>query len=419
MHSNRNHPKIKHLPPSKTFSPRSPASLPTGAGGSGGAGRNANNHAGTNLPDRQTEDKPVPTCSEPFVPQDKLRESIASAHPVSAGGGGGRGEFIPPQRRDTQTTLLTFERQNIPLITKSSPDGSKYCTLLRVHGSIDISTHQLFENVLSELLEQNSTRLIINLAGLKYISSSGMGLLIKYYKKYLESDGNIKLSTIPPHIEKALDLIGMNNVLEILKSDKEALSSFRDNESYRETAIVEYPAKITCPSCSAPLEITKPAKYRCQFCNTYFDANNKGKIKSFPSPKTRIVEIKLSDSPDSSLWLVSLAKSQCQWLGFSTREAEEFGEAFREIWQLCTANKKHQWQPFRVTLLIDPAPIPHPSQKDECGIGAGLTVGITSFENLGVPKELLNSPAIRQKVTSIEILPLLPEGELIKITKTR
>ena len=48
-----------------------------------------------------------------------------------------------------------------------------------------------------------------------------------------------------------------------------------------------------------------------------------------------------------------------------------------------------------------------------------LTVGIIAFENLNISKAIMTNSAIRQKVTSIEILPLLPSGELIRITKTK
>jgi anti-sigma B factor antagonist len=313
--------------------------------------------------------------------------------------------------------LLDFEQQSIPLGIKDPSNGGKYCTVLKLKGTIDITTHQLFENTLSELLEQNAKRLILNLSNLKYISSSGTGLLIKYYKKYRDNGGDIKLSHLPSPIWKTLDLIGISSVVEIFNTDKDAMTSFIDNERFKETSKQIYPAKFQCPSCKAALEIPKPAKYRCQYCNTYFSADKDGKVKAFLSRRPRVIEIKLSDSADNILWMESLVKSQSQWLGFSDKEIKELTEAMSEIWTICSEKKKHPWHAFRLTLIIEGAAPDSPAADKN--IQTKITVGIISFDNLNVSKAIMTNSAIRQKVTSVEILPLLPSGELIRITKAR
>jgi hypothetical protein len=182
------------------------------------------------------------------------------------------------------------------------------------------------------------------------------------------------------------------------------------------------------------LEITRPAKYRCQYCNTYFAADKDGKVKAFLSRRPRVIEVKLSDSADNMLWLESLVKSQAQWLGFSDTETQELCEAMDEVWKTCSEKKKHPWHAFRVTLIMEgntpacadaSAGRPDAPNSDLPTGQAGknnqtkITVGIISFENLNVSKAIMTNSAIRQKVTSVEILPLLPSGELIKIIKAR
>src|SRR3989339_1486676 len=309
--------------------------------------------------------------------------------------------------------LLDFEQQNIPLGVKDPSNGGKYCTVLKLKGTIDITTHQQFEDTLNELLEQNAKRLIINLSDLKYISSSGTGLLIKYYKKFRENGGDIKLSHLTPPIWKTLDLIGINSVVEIFDTDKDALVSFKDNERFKETTKQTYPAKFQCPSCKAVLEIPRPAKYRCQYCNTYFSADNDGKVKAFLSRRPKVIEVKLSDSSDNALWLESLVKSQSQWLGFSDNENKELSEVVNEVWKICSDKKKHPWHAFRITLIMEGGSADEPNSDKNSP--PKITVGIISFENLNVSKAIMTSSSIRKKATSVEILPLLPSGELIKI----
>ncbi|MFH1229948.1 MAG: anti-sigma factor antagonist [Planctomycetota bacterium] len=311
--------------------------------------------------------------------------------------------------------LLDCYQQTIPLGTKDSSTGEKHCTIVKPRGTIDIGTLQIFETTLSELLEQNFNRLILNLTDLEYISSSGIGALIKYAQKYRDSSGDIKLTHIPPHIWDVFNMVGINNVFETFNSDKDAVASIQESESYKDDKQLRYPAKFKCPSCQAILEISKPAKYRCQHCDTYFAADKDGKVKAFLSRKYKAIEIKLSGSSDNTLWLESLIKSQSQWLNFSEQEIQEFSVVINETWKICSANGNRPWHTFRITLLIEGSPsISSDTTKD---IPPKITVGIISFENLGVARELLTNDSLRQKVTNIEVLPLLPNGELIKITK--
>jgi len=205
--------------------------------------------------------------------------------------------------------------------------------------------------------------------------------------------------------------------VEIFNTDKDALVSFKDNERFKETSKQIYPAKFQCPSCKALLEIPRPAKYRCQYCNTYFSSDKEGKVKAFLSRRPKVIEIKLSDAADNILWLESLVKSQSQWLEFSDNEAKELTEALSDIWKICSEKKKHPWHAFRMTLIIE-GNTPGAPDSDKSS-PPKITVGIISFENLNVSKAIMTNSAIRQKVTSIEILPLLPSGELIKITKIK
>jgi rubredoxin len=250
---------------------------------------------------------------------------------------------------------------------------------------------------------------VLNLSDIRYISSSGLGLLIKYYQKYRNTEGTIKLSHIPSHIWITLNLVGINNIFEIFNSDKDAIISFKDNLTYQRSlkSPKQYPSKFTCPSCRASLEFPEPAKYRCQHCNTYFSADQDGKVKAFLLDNRKLIEVKLSALSDNAKWIASLTKTQAEWLGFSEQEIQEITWALDEVWKICTDNDKKPWFTFRVTLCIENNPLPK------------ITIGIISFESIGVTKTLLTNTAIKEKLTNLEVIPLVPSGELIKIIKQK
>ncbi|MBI4713243.1 MAG: anti-sigma factor antagonist, partial [Planctomycetes bacterium] len=147
------------------------------------------------------------------------------------------------------------------------PNGS-YCIIQKLGGHIDVSTLELFEQGLAHLLSNNINQLVLNLADVTYISSSGMGLLIKYVEKFRESGGDIQISCVTPGIWTIFKQIGLNSVFGIFSSDKEALSAFRERANYNPITRARYPAKFKCPSCAGALEIGQPGKYRCIHCGT-------------------------------------------------------------------------------------------------------------------------------------------------------
>lgn len=99
--------------------------------------------------------------------------------------------------------------------------------VVEVQGEIDVYTSPKVKEIISELIEKGNFNLIINLEGVRYIDSTGLGVLIGALKKVREKDGCINLVCNNPQIKKIFNITGLVKIFGIFKSEDEALKNIK------------------------------------------------------------------------------------------------------------------------------------------------------------------------------------------------
>jgi len=92
---------------------------------------------------------------------------------------------------------------------------------LRMGPAVD-ALRQTFE----ESLASGDTRLVLNLAEVAMIDSSGIGLLVRFLASARQRGGNIKLVQPNKFAVQTLRLVGVLNLFEIFDDDDVAAESF-------------------------------------------------------------------------------------------------------------------------------------------------------------------------------------------------
>lgn len=85
--------------------------------------------------------------------------------------------------------------------------------VVRVDGSVDTLTADDLDNVISTLVRQKRTRLVIDLAGAQYISSAGWGIFISRLRETREDGGDLKLARMTAPVRDVYDLLELDGVL--------------------------------------------------------------------------------------------------------------------------------------------------------------------------------------------------------------
>lgn len=82
-----------------------------------------------------------------------------------------------------------------------------------LNGELDLSVAPQLRSALESIVNQVDKPLILNLKGLKYIDSTGIGIIISVLKIRNELNAPFKVREIPATIKRLFDLTGISGFL--------------------------------------------------------------------------------------------------------------------------------------------------------------------------------------------------------------
>ena len=102
-------------------------------------------------------------------------------------------------------------------------------SVLRVSGYVDTTTSPDLERRLQALLRENRYHIVVDLAGVEYISSAGWGIFISEIREIRENGGDLKLAGMIPDVKEVFDLLEFENILKAFADADLAVSSFGES----------------------------------------------------------------------------------------------------------------------------------------------------------------------------------------------
>jgi anti-sigma B factor antagonist len=103
--------------------------------------------------------------------------------------------------------------------------------VVSVEGFLDAHTASKFEQMLAQAIAQKRYRIVVQCAGLTYISSTGLGVFMAFIDTVRDAGGDIKLACVTPKVYKVFDLLGFPKLLEFYGTVDEALPRFASSAS--------------------------------------------------------------------------------------------------------------------------------------------------------------------------------------------
>lgn len=101
-------------------------------------------------------------------------------------------------------------------------------TVLDMSGKITIGEGSVsLRTAIRRLLEEGKKRILLNLAGVSYIDSSGIGELVSSYTAINKEGGQLKLLNLTQKIKDLLTITKLLTVFDVYDSEAEALNSFK------------------------------------------------------------------------------------------------------------------------------------------------------------------------------------------------
>jgi len=100
------------------------------------------------------------------------------------------------------------------------------CMIIGIKGRLDTINYSILEKRLTELLDQNIDRILINCAQMDYVSSSGLRILLMALKRITMVKGKFVLCNLQENIREIFEISGFTTIFEIHPNEEDALRVF-------------------------------------------------------------------------------------------------------------------------------------------------------------------------------------------------
>ena len=104
-------------------------------------------------------------------------------------------------------------------------------TVIAVSGEIDVYTAPRLREMLIRLVDEEKYHLIVDMEGVEFLDSTGLGVLVGGLKRVRSHDGGIDLVCTQGRILRIFRITGLSKVFSIFDSVEQALASHAQPDS--------------------------------------------------------------------------------------------------------------------------------------------------------------------------------------------
>jgi anti-sigma B factor antagonist len=99
-------------------------------------------------------------------------------------------------------------------------------TMLDLHGRLTVEVAGLVKDKVSSLLRQGRAHLVLNLADVDYIDSTGLGELVATRASVMRQNGGMSLLQLTRRVHELMAITKLTTVFDVFDSEDEAVRSF-------------------------------------------------------------------------------------------------------------------------------------------------------------------------------------------------
>jgi anti-sigma B factor antagonist len=101
-------------------------------------------------------------------------------------------------------------------------------TILDLKGKMTLGEgDELLKDKINSLIHQGQKKLLLNLEGVPYIDSAGLGEIVRTYTTVSRQGGSLKLVNLTKRITDLLSITKLLTVFETFDAEKDAVASFQ------------------------------------------------------------------------------------------------------------------------------------------------------------------------------------------------
>ena len=88
-------------------------------------------------------------------------------------------------------------------------------TVLTVTGEVDLRTAPELRTLIDRVLDEGASRLVVDLAGVDFLDSTGLSVLVGAHKRLARTGGRLVVANPPEIVSRVLSITGLDRVFEL------------------------------------------------------------------------------------------------------------------------------------------------------------------------------------------------------------
>ncbi len=102
--------------------------------------------------------------------------------------------------------------------------------VLACAGRMDAQVSDLLKDRIRDLLDEGATQLVVDMEGLEFLDSSGLGALVSCLRRVKEKKGEIKLAGLRPEVRSIFEITRVSRLFHICETVPEAIKAFKKKD---------------------------------------------------------------------------------------------------------------------------------------------------------------------------------------------
>lgn len=95
-----------------------------------------------------------------------------------------------------------------------------------LHGRLDVAISGEVEEYLLKTIDSKTLKhLVLNMADVEYMSSSGFRVMIALLRKLKDLKGSLKICCVRPAVKRIFDVIELTTLFDMFETEEEALAA--------------------------------------------------------------------------------------------------------------------------------------------------------------------------------------------------
>ncbi len=137
------------------------------------------------------------------------------------------------------------------------------CLVLHLTGYIDAYNHHYFQQKVAMAIEAGYTRLILDMRGINFIGSTGVGGLFSLMRTLRSKAGDVVLQEMQAKVYEVFQLLGFSRFFSVTDGLEESIAFLT-----KAPPAAVFPRVFACPICSVKLRAGRAGRFRCSQCRT-------------------------------------------------------------------------------------------------------------------------------------------------------